>query len=192
MVNSFPIQVIFSRSIKFHMSTENFADTQEKAQLVRDFLMDSKTFQDYGIRNAKVFVYKCWYQKLSLQCWHLSYTQSRYQSLSVGRLEPPLDESALGSNLLKKMSGSAKLLQVWSECGTNGWCVPGHWSEMQCNYPGEPDRTEIRFMQIYSQSKQSDLIFSGRWLGEAFKKKTSCMTIVTSSKELKWTLLGLG
>ena len=31
------------------MSAENFADTQEKAQLVRDFLMDSKTFQDYGI-----------------------------------------------------------------------------------------------------------------------------------------------
>ena len=45
----------FSRSIKFHMSTENFADTQEKAQLVRDFLMDSKTFQDYGIINAKKF-----------------------------------------------------------------------------------------------------------------------------------------
>ena len=39
------------RSIKFHMSTENFVDTQEKTQLVRDFLMDSKTFQDYGMDN---------------------------------------------------------------------------------------------------------------------------------------------
>ena len=33
------------------MSTENFVDTQEKAQLVRDFLMDSKTFRNYGIIN---------------------------------------------------------------------------------------------------------------------------------------------
>ena len=55
MSRPFLIQVIFSRSIKFHMSTENFADTQEKAQLVRNFLMDSKTFQDYGIRNEEKF-----------------------------------------------------------------------------------------------------------------------------------------
>ena len=38
----------FSRSIKFHLDTEQFKNSKEKAELVRDFLMDSDTFKDYG------------------------------------------------------------------------------------------------------------------------------------------------
>ena len=38
------------------MSTEHFEDTQEKTQLVRDFLMDSKTFQDYGMDKKILFI----------------------------------------------------------------------------------------------------------------------------------------
>ena len=37
------------RSIKFNFDTELFKSTKEKAELVRDFLMDSQTFKDYGI-----------------------------------------------------------------------------------------------------------------------------------------------
>lgn len=36
------------RSIKFHIDTDIFKNSKEKAELVRDFLMDSETFQDNG------------------------------------------------------------------------------------------------------------------------------------------------
>lgn len=37
------------KSIKFHISTNLFKNSQEKTELVRDFLIDSKTFQNYDI-----------------------------------------------------------------------------------------------------------------------------------------------
>ena len=38
--------ILLIRSIKFHIDTEIFKNSKEKAELVRDFLMDSETFDD--------------------------------------------------------------------------------------------------------------------------------------------------
>merc|ERR1712226_374926 len=37
------------KSIKFHIDTEIFKNSKEKAELVRDFLMDSETYEDNDI-----------------------------------------------------------------------------------------------------------------------------------------------
>ena len=44
--------ILLIRSIKFHIDTEIFKNSKEKAELVRDFLMDSETFDDNSKSHA--------------------------------------------------------------------------------------------------------------------------------------------
>ena len=62
------------RSVKFHLGTEQFRGSREKAVLVRDFLRDSATFLDYG--NAL--------QYSSVQ--YIQFTTVQYNTLSDGLL----------------------------------------------------------------------------------------------------------
>ena len=89
------------RSIKFHMSTENFMDTQEKAQLVRDFLMDSETFRDYGKINENSF----FLVDIPKHVWCLSWRIITKKAKQVLVL--------MWTNFKKKVrKNTAKLLQV--------------------------------------------------------------------------------
>ena len=52
--------ILLIRSIKFHLDTEIFKNSKEKAELVRDFLMDSETFDDNSKSDAALVALTGW------------------------------------------------------------------------------------------------------------------------------------
>ena len=61
--------ILLIRSIKFHIDTEIFKNSKEKAELVRDFLMDSETFDDNSKSKAAAplaFALSGWNRTLTL------------------------------------------------------------------------------------------------------------------------------